>query len=74
MYDSITGKLPIEPKLVSVKDLSHSVCIIQWYNIYAIILINLHRTAGPSCCILFDIYNTFVVLTTDKPLLFTVVV
>ena len=43
-------------------------------NIYTIILIILHRTAGPSRCLLSDIYNKFVVLTTDKPRLFTVVV
>ena len=44
------------------------------YKIYAIILINVHRTAGPSRCLLFVIFNTFVVLTTDKPRLFTVVI
>ena len=36
------------------------------YNIYDIILISLHRTAGPYRCLFFDIYNTFVVLTTDS--------
>ena len=37
------------------------------YNIYAIILISLHHTAGPSHCPFFDIYNTIVVLKTYKP-------
>ena len=36
------------------------------YNIYAIILICLQRTAGPSRCILFVICNTFVVRKTSK--------
>ena len=40
------------------------------YNIYAIILISLHRAAGPSRCLLFAILNTCVVLSTDKPGLF----
>ena len=44
------------------------------YNIYAIILLSLHRTAGPSRCLFIDIYNTFVVIITDKPRLFTVVI
>ena len=44
------------------------------YNICAIILISLHRTTGPSRCLFIDIYNTFVVLTTNKPRLFTVVI
>ena len=44
------------------------------YNIYAILLIILHRTAGPSRCLFFDIYNKFVVLTNNKPQLFTVVI
>ena len=44
------------------------------YNIYAIIFISLHRTVGPSPCLLIDIYNTFVVITTDKPQIFTVVI
>ena len=44
------------------------------YNIYTIILISLHRTAGPLCCLFFDIYNTCVVLTTDKPRPFMVVI
>ena len=44
------------------------------HNIYAIVLVNLHRTAGPSHFLFFDIYNTFVALTTDKLQLFTVVV
>ena len=44
------------------------------YNIYAIILISPHRTDGTSCCLFFDIYNKFIVLTTDKPRLFTVVI
>ena len=43
-------------------------------NIIAIILTSLHRTGGPSCCLLFDIYNSSVVLRTDKPQLFTVVI
>ena len=44
------------------------------YNIYAIILIILQYNTGPSCCIFVTIYNKFVVLTTDKPRLFTVVI
>ena len=44
------------------------------YNIYDIILISLHRTAGPSRCLFFDIYNTFVVLMTNKPRIFMVVI
>ena len=44
------------------------------YNIIAIHLISLDYNAGPSCCIVFDINNTFVVLTTYKPLIFTVVI
>ena len=44
------------------------------YNIYAIILIILNRTTGPSRCIFFDIYNTIVVITTNKPHLFIVVI
>ena len=36
------------------------------YNIYAIILIGLHRTAGPSRCLWFVIRNTFVVRNTGK--------
>ena len=31
------------------------------YNIYAMILISLHRTAGPSRCIFFVLSNTFFV-------------
>ena len=62
------------------------ICIISYFNIfhffnhyfycniYAIILINLHRTAGPSHCLFFDIYNKFVVVATDKLRLFTVVI
>ena len=61
------------------------ICIISYFNIFsffrelfplqqniAIILISLHCTAGLSRCLLFDIYNTFVVFTTDKPRPFTV--
>ena len=44
------------------------------YNINDIILISLHHTAGPSHCLFIDIYNNFVVFTTDKPRLFTVVI
>ena len=35
---------------------------------------NLHRTAWPSHCIFFTINKPFVILKTDKPRLFTVVV
>ena len=34
------------------------------YNIYAIIIISLHCTAGPSSCLFFVIRNTFVVSNT----------
>ena len=44
------------------------------YNIWAIDLISLKRTSGPSRCLFFVIVNTFVVLTTDKSRLFTVVI
>ena len=44
------------------------------YNIYAIILISLHRNAGPSHCLLFGILNKFAVLTTNKMQIFTGVV
>ena len=64
-----------------IYDTQHSniICIISYfdiflilkhychYNIYAIILIRLRRTSGPSRCLFFDIYNIFVILTTDKP-------
>ena len=43
-------------------------------NIYDIILIILHHNYGPSRCLFFDIYNTFVVLTTNKPQLFMVII
>ena len=33
-----------------------------YYNIYAIILIILHRTVGPSHCLLFDIYNNVFII------------
>ena len=36
------------------------------YNIYAIVLIRLHRTAGPSRCLFFIICNVFVVCKTSK--------
>ena len=36
------------------------------YNIYAIILISLHRTSGPSSCLCFDIWNIFFVHKTSK--------
>ena len=36
------------------------------YNIYAIILIGLHRTAGHLRCLLFGIHNTFFVHKTGK--------
>ena len=36
------------------------------YNKYAIILFSLHRTAGPSRCLIFVIHNTFVVCKTGK--------
>ena len=36
------------------------------YNISAIILIGLHRTAGTSHCLFFVILNTFVVRKTGK--------
>ena len=44
------------------------------YNIYAIILISLHRTAGSSRCLFLVILNKFVVLTNNKPGLFTFVI
>ena len=44
------------------------------YNTIAIILISLHGTAGPSQFLFFDITNTFVVLTTNKPQLLRVVI
>ena len=54
------------------------ICIISYFdifpflhyfhsNIYAITLISLHRTAGPSPCIFFVTFNTFFVLMIDKP-------
>ena len=36
------------------------------YNTYAIILISIHRTAGPSRCLFFVIHNTCVVPKTGK--------
>ena len=36
------------------------------YNIYAIISISLYRTDGTSCCLLFFIFNTFVIRKTGK--------
>ena len=36
------------------------------YKIYASILISVHRTAGPSCCLFFVISNIFVVRKTSK--------
>ena len=37
------------------------------YNRYSINLIVLHRTAGPYRCLFFDMYNTHVVITINKP-------
>ena len=36
------------------------------YNIYAIILFSLHRTAGPSYCLFYVIHDKFVVCKTGK--------
>ena len=44
------------------------------YNIILIILINLHRIDEPSRCLFYDMNNIFVVLTTNKSRLFTVVI
>ena len=59
--------------IISYFDIYHFFDHYFHYNIYAIILISLQRTAGTPRFLFFDTYNKFVVLTTDKPRLFTVV-
>ena len=60
--------------IISYFDIFHFFDNYLHYNIIDIILISLHRTAGPSRCLFFDINDKFVVITTNKPQLFNVVI
>ena len=52
--------------IISYFDIFPIFCHYYYYNTYAIILIRLQRTAGPSCCQFFVICNTFAVCKTNK--------
>ena len=52
--------------IISYSDIFHFFEHYYHYNIYAIILISLHRNDVPSPCLLFVILNTFVVRKTGK--------